>query len=329
MKPQLVRLILVFLLVLPLSAWANPQYLILSHVVSPDTPKGKMAAMFKSIVERKMGSKYNVIIHPNSELMDDGEAIDAIARGDIHFAMPSVSKLEAYTQKLKVYDLPFLFPDMRAVDRFQDSPVGQSLLASMKPRGIVGLGYLHNGLKQLTANKAFKVPSDLAGLSFRIMDSDVLKKQFQSIDAIPVPMAFADVYDALANNLIQGQENTWSNIHSKRFYEHQPYIMESNHGVLDYMVITNDEFWSSLDAEDRRRFEYAVKMAIKYGNAVAIAKSKNDRDEIRRMRSIEFFEPTVQDLKVWQEQMKSVWKEYEPVIGKDVIDAALEAGSST
>lgn len=261
MKPQLVRFVLVFLLVLPLSAWAKPQYLILSHVVSPDTPKGKMAAMFRSIVERKMGTKYNVVIHPNSELMDDGEAIDAIARGDIHFAMPSVSKLEASTQNLKVYDLPFLFPDMEAVNRFQDGPVGQSLLASMKPRGIVGLGYLHNGLKQFTANKVFKVPS--------------------------------------------------------------------NHGVLDYMVITNDEFWSSLDPEDRRRFEYAIRMAIKYGNAVAIAKSKNDRDDIRRMRGIEFFEPTAQDLKVWQEQMKLVWKEYEPVIGKDVIDAALKAGSST
>lgn len=328
MTLHLKKILLALFLFLPVAASANPQYLVFTHVVSPDTPKGKMATMFKTIVERKMGSKYNVIVHPNSELLDDGEAITAIARGEIHFAVPSVSKFEEYTPKLKIYDLPFLFPNMEAVERFQEGPVGQSLLHSMESKGILGLGYLHNGLKQLSANKEFHQPSDLEGLSFRIMDSEVLQKQFQAIGAFGMPMAFADVYDGLATGLIQGQENTWSNIYSKKFYDHQPYIMESNHGVLDYMVITNAKFWNSLPEEDRRHFEYALGMALKYGNAVAIAKAKNDRDELRNMKNVNLIELTPKDLQVWQQAMKPVWDAYEGEIGKDVIDAAVAAGKS-
>lgn len=315
----------VLLLMLSFSVGADPQSLVFSHVVSPDTPKGKMATMFKSIVERKLGNRFRVVIHPNAELMDDDEAIDAISKGRIHFAAPSVSKFDTYTKQLKVFDLPFLFSDIEAVERFQNGPVGQSLLESMKPRGIVGLGYLHNGLKQLSASKPFRVPSDLEGLSFRIMNSDVLDKQFRTIGAIPVPMAFSEVYDALANNLIQGQENTWSNIYSKRFYEHQPYIMESNHGVLDYMIITSDDFLESLDKSERRQIEFAMRMAVRYGNAVAMAKSINDRDELRMMNGVKVFRPTGKEVDIWRDSMKPLWKEYELIIGKDVIKAAYNS----
>ncbi|BES73207.1 TRAP transporter substrate-binding protein [Marinobacter nanhaiticus D15-8W] len=318
----------IFVGVLPVAVSASPEPLVFSHVVSPDTPKGKMATMFKTLVERTLGDKYTIVIRPNAEMMDDDDAIDAVARGKIHFAVPSVSKFQGYTDKLKIYDLPFLFPDHEAIERFQQGSAGQSLLTSMDAKGIRGIGYLYNGMKQLTANKPFHEPADLAGLSFRIMDSDVLEQQFRTIDAIPLPMAFADVYQGLATGLIQGQENTWSNIYSQKFYEHQPYIMESNHGVLDYMVITNARFWGNLSEEDLRHFEYALQMALEYGNSVSKAKAMNDRDEIRRMRDIELFKPTPSELRVWQDAMKPVWEAYEDEIGKDLIDAALAAGQT-
>lgn len=322
MNRLLARLGLILFLVLSLNARSDPQYLIFSHVVSPDTPKGKMATMFKSIVERKMGDKFKIVIKPNAELMDDGEAVEAISKGEIHFAAPSLSKFDAYTNKLKVFDLPFLFADIDAVERFQNGPEGQELLEDMESHGIVGLGYLHNGLKQLSADRPFRVPSDLQGASFRIMDSDVLEKQFQTIGAIPVPMAFADVYSALANDLIQGQENTWSNIYSNRFYEYQPYIMESNHGVLGYMVIASKEFMASLEKTEQRKFRYAIKMALKYGNAVATAKSLNDRNDLIRMKGIKVIKPTDEEMTVWRDRMKPVWEEYKPIIGKELVEAA-------
>ncbi|WP_372966703.1 DctP family TRAP transporter solute-binding subunit [Marinobacter sp.] len=313
-------------LFLPMALWAEPQQLVFSHVVSPDTPKGKMAKMFKSMVEKKMGDRFEIIIYPSADLMDDDEAVNAIAEGRIHFAAPSLSKFETYTQKLKVFDLPFLFPDMDAVNRFQNSPTGQSLLTSMENQGILGLGYLHNGLKQLTADRPFTRPEDLAGLRFRTMNSDVLIKQFELLNAEAVPMAFSEVYQALAVKRINGQENTWSNIFSKAFYEHQPYMMISNHGVLDYMLITNTDFWKGLSEQDRFNFRYAIKMALKYGNAVAKAKSTNDKTELTHMKNVTVYEPTAAELATWQNAMQPLWASYEKIIGKNIIDAARKAG---
>lgn len=306
-------------------ATADPQTLIFSHVVSENTPKGKMALMFKSMIEKRLGDEFQIEIYPNTELMDDDEAVTAIAEGRIHFAAPSLSKFEAYTGQLMVYDLPFLFANMEAVERFQNSPTGQALLTHMQPDGILGLGYLHNGLKQLTANRDFTRPDDLSGLRFRTMTSEVLQKQFELLDAEAVPMAFGQVYQALADNEIQGQENTWSNIYSQAFYEHQPYMMQSNHGVLDYMVITNTDFWNSLTTDQLREFEFAMEMSVKYGNAVALAKNQNDRAAIAAMSDVTLYEPTPQQLTLWQNAMKPLWQEYEPLIGADVIGAALDA----
>ncbi len=321
-RPALLGLIT---LLLPMLLWAEPQQLVFSHVVSPDTPKGKMAGMFKSMIEQKLGDRFEIVIYPNADLMDDDEAVTAIAEGRIHFAAPSLSKFEDYTQKLKVFDLPFLFPDMKAVNRFQNSPTGQALLTSMNSQGILGLGYLHNGLKQLTADRPFTQPSDLAGLRFRTMNSDVLIKQFELLNAEAVPMAFSEVYNALADKRIQGQENTWSNIYSKAFYEHQPYMMVSNHGVLDYMVITNSGFWNGLSEADRSEFRYAMEMSLKYGNAVAKAKSANDRMELKNMKNVSLFRPRASELAVWQNAMQPLWDSYTDVIGEDVIQAARQA----
>ncbi|WP_282433919.1 TRAP transporter substrate-binding protein DctP [Marinobacter caseinilyticus] len=206
MVQRVVKVLVCTGIVFPLTLWAAPQPLISSHVVRDDTAKGKMATMFKSVVEEKLGDKYEIIIHSNSSLMNDEEVVDAVAGGTIPFAAPALSKFDRYTQQLKVFDLPFLFPDIDAANCFQKSPTGQTLLTRMESSGVLGLGYLHNGLKQLTATRPFSKPSELSGLRFRIIYSDVLKKQFEIIDVEPVPMAFSDVYQALADNRIQGQE---------------------------------------------------------------------------------------------------------------------------
>jgi len=309
-------------LLLPLELLAEPQKLIFSHVVGADTPKGKMARLFKDIVETKLGDRYEVVIHENASLMSDVEAVDAIAEGRIHFAAPALSKFTRYTEKLKVFDLPFLFRDMKAVNRFQESETGQSLLTTMKNEGIVGLGYLQNGLKQLTANRPFREPSDLAGLRFRIINTDVLQKQFKAIDADPVPIAWPDTPEALRAGIVDGQENTWSNIFTSEFYKYQKYMMASNHGLLGYMVITNKDFWQPLTSRERRLFLYAMNMSIAYGNAVAQAKSRNDRIAIQNMKDIVFTDPTPKELARWQAVMRPIWDEYESVVGKDVINAA-------
>ena len=235
---------------LPLAAAAQqPMVIKFSHVVAENTPKGQGALKFKELAEKKLPGKVQVQVFPSSQLFGDAKELEALLLGDVQLIAPSLSKFDRYTKKIQIFDLPFLFDDIDAVDRFQASPAGQSLLTSMKNRGLIGLGYWHNGMKQLSTNKDRLVrPEDVKGLKFRIQASDVLEAQFRALGANPQKMAFSEVYQALQTGVVDGQENTWSNIYSQKFHEVQKTIAETNHGVIDYMVVANAKWWDGLAA---------------------------------------------------------------------------------
>ena len=306
---------------------AAPIVIKFSHVVAENTPKGQMANKFKELVEQRLGDKVVVEVYPNSQLFGDNKVLQAMLLGDVQMAAPSLSKFESFTRKLQLYDLPFLFKDMEAVERFQQSDKGQELLGSMRKKGLVGLGYIHNGMKQLSSSQPLKVPADASGLKFRIMTSDVLAAQFEAVDAVPLKKPFSEVFTLLQTRAIDGQENTWSNIYSKKFFEVQPYITESNHGLLDYMVVTSAEFWMDLPDDIRGEVKQALDEAIAFGNDVAEQKSINDRQRIAESGRSEIISLTPEERAQWVEVMKPVWKEFEKEIGKDLIDAAYNSNN--
>jgi C4-dicarboxylate-binding protein DctP len=240
-------------------------------------------------------------------------------------AAPSLSKFKKYTKALQIYDLPFLFKDMTAVEKFQQGPQGQKLLMAMKNKGLIGLGYLHNGLKQLSANDKLVVPADAAGKKFRIMSSDVLAAQFQAVKALPLKKPFSEVFTLLQTKAIDGQENTWSNIYSKKFFEVQPYITESNHGVLDYLVITSTEFWMGLPEDLRGEVKKALDEAIAFGNKIAAEKATGDRQAIIESKRSEIVTLNDAQRQQWVDVMKPVWAQFEDEIGKEFIDAAVKS----
>ncbi|OEE70115.1 C4-dicarboxylate ABC transporter [Enterovibrio norvegicus FF-33] len=304
-------------------AHAAPETIKFSHVVAENTPKGQMALKFRDLVAERIGDKYVVEVYPNSQLFGDGKEMEALLLGDVHFIAPSLSKFSKYTKKLQVYDLPFLFKDMEAVDRFQQSEAGQQLLESVKSKGLIGLGYLHNGLKQLSANDPLHVPGDADGKKFRIMSSDVLAAQFEAVDAVPLKKPFSEVFTLLQTRAIDGQENTWSNIYSKKFFEVQPYITESNHGVLDYMVTTSTEFWMTMPDEDRAVLKKALAEAVAHGNAIANEKSMKDRQKILESGRSKIITLSDDERQQWVEVMRPVWGEFQGEIGEDIIQAAV------
>ncbi len=306
-------------------AVAEPIVIKFSHVVAENTPKGRMANEFKSLVEQRLAGKVRVEVFPNAQLFGDNKVLEAMLLGDVQMAAPSLSKFKRYTKKLQLFDLPFLFDDLKAVERFQQSPEGQALLSATRKKGIVGLGYLHNGMKQLSASKPLRVPEDARNLKFRIMSSDVLAAQFKALGAMPLKKPFSEVFTLLQTKAIDGQENTWSNIYSKKFYEVQPYITESNHGVLDYMVVTSAEFWKGLPEEIRAEVKKALDEAIELGNRVAYEKSVADRQAIIDSGRSQVITLTPEERAKWVAVMKPVWKQFEDQIGKDLIDAAWAA----
>ncbi len=298
-----------------------------SHVTNSDKhPKGIAASLLSERVNKEMNGKACMEVFPNSSLYNDDKALEAMSQGELQVAAPSLSKFEAFTKKFRLFDLPFLFNDIAAVERFQKSEKGQELLNSMKRRGLLGLTYWHNGMKQMSANKPLLEPTDAKGLKFRVQPSDVLVAQMEALDASPQPMAFAEVYGALQTGVVDGQENTWSNIYGQKFFEVQDGITETNHGVLDYMVIASADFLDSLDPAVRDQLVTITEEVTAERNAAVNEVDAEARQAILDAGG-EIRELTDEQRAAWVETMKPVWAQFEEEVGADMIAAAQEANA--
>lgn len=296
-----------------------------SHVTAAQGhPKGEAAALFAQRVNDEMNGVACMEVFPNSQLYNDDKVLEAMQLGDVQFAAPSLSKFEKYTMKFRIFDLPFLFEDIDAVDRFQGSDKGKELLASMKDRGLLGLAYWHNGMKQLSANKPLVEPADAAGLKFRIQTSDVLEAQFKALDANPQKMAFSEVYGALQTGVVDGQENTWSNIYTKKFFEVQDGITETDHGVIDYLVVVSAEWWDGLDEEIRNQLASILMEVTAERNALSSEINEENRKLILEAGGT-IRELSPEQRAEWVAAMEPVWEEFQDDIGADVISAAQSA----
>ena len=296
-----------------------------SHVTNTDKhPKGIAASLLEKRVNEEMNGKACMQVFPNSSLYNDDKVLEAMLAGDVQLAAPSLSKFEKYTKKFRIFDLPFLFEDIDAVDRFQNSEDGEKLKNSMKRRGLVGLAFWHNGMKQLSANKPLIKPEDAKGLKFRVQASDVLVAQFEQLDANPQKMAFSEVYGALQTKTIDGSENPWSNIYGQKFFEVQDGITETNHGVLDYLVVASTEWLDSVKPDVRDQFLAILKEVTETRNSEVKKVDQLNKQKVAEAGST-IRTLTPEQREAWVEAMKPVWKKFEKDIGTDLLEAAQKA----
>lgn len=293
-----------------------------SHVTNTDKhPKGIAATLLEKRVNEEMDGKACMTVFPNSQLYDDNKVLEALLLGDVQMAAPSLSKFEKYTKQFRLFDLPFMFANMDAVDAFQLSEHGEKMKNSMRRKGIQGLAFWHNGLKQLSATRPLLDPSDAAGLKFRIQASDVLQAQFEAVGANPQKMAFSEVYGALQTGVIDGQENTWSNIYGKKFFEVQDGVTESNHGIIDYLVVTSAEFWTGLPDDVRDQLSTILAEVTQTRNAEAFAVNEENKAAVIAAGA-EVRQLTAEQRAAWVEAMKPVWKQFEADVPAELIEAA-------
>ena len=294
----------------------------LSHVTNTDRhPKGIAASLLEQRVNDEMNGKACMEVFPNSTLYNDDQVLEALLQGDVQMAAPSLSKFEQFTKQFRIFDLPFMFKDINAVDEFQNSDTGVAMKESMTRRGPLGLAFWHNGMKQMSANKPLNVPSDANGLKFRVQNSDVLKAQMAAMGASPQPMAFSEVYGALQTGVVDGQENTWSNIYGQKFFEVQDGTTETNHGVLDYMLVTSTDWWDSLDADVRDQLATIVQEVTDTRNAESSKVNAEAKQAIIDAGGV------VRELddaqrEAWVTAMKPVWEEFTADVGQENIDEA-------
>ena len=298
-----------------------------SHVTNTDKhPKGIAASLLEKRVNEEMNGKACMQVFPNSTLYNDKKVLEAMLNGDVQMAAPSLSKFEKFTKKFRIFDLPFVFDDIDAVDRFQNSADGEKLLNSMNRRGLKGVAFWHNGMKQMSANRPLIKPSDAKGLKFRVQASDVLVAQFEQLGASPQKMSFKEVYGGLQTGVIDGQENTWSNIYGKKFFEVQDGGTETKHGIIDYLVVTSTKWWEGLPDDIRSQLSTILKDVTATRNGESTKVNNTNKENVIKAGG------TVRTLtdaqrQAWVDAMKPVWKKFEKNIGEDLMNAALKANN--
>ncbi|MEP5760853.1 MAG: DctP family TRAP transporter solute-binding subunit [Litoreibacter sp.] len=300
-----------------------------SHVTNTDKhPKGIAASLLEQRVNDEMNGKACMEVFPNSTLYTDEKALEALLAGEIQLAAPSLSLFEPFTKKYRIFDLPFMFKDISAVDAFQASDAGQAMKDAMQRRGLQGLQFWHNGMKQMSANKPLIEPTDANGLKFRVQPSDVLVAQMEAIGGAPQKMAFSEVYGALQQGVVDGQENTWSNIFGRKFFEVQDGVTETNHGIIDYMVVANVDWLDGLDADVRDQFLTILAEVTATRNAESTKVNEEAKQAVITAGGVVRTLDADQRAK-WVTAMKPVWSQFEGDVGAENIAAAQAINDTT
>ena len=302
-----------------------------SHVVAPDTPKGKGADKFRELAEKYTAGKVKVEVYPNSQLYKDKEELEALQLGAVQMLAPSLAKFGPIgVKEFEVFDLPFILPNREALQRVTTGALGKKLFGLLGSKGMTGLAYWDNGFKVMSANRPLRVPADFKGLKMRIQSSKVLEAQMRALGAIPQVMAFSEVYQALQTGVVDGTENTPSNEYSQKMHEVQKYTTLSDHGYIGYAVIVNKKFWDGLPADVRGQLDKAMTEATQYANS--ISKTENDEalDAMKKSGKTELITLTADQKAQWRKALQPVYDEMAARVGKNVIDEFIkEANAGT
>lgn len=307
----------------PVSAQGKAPIVInFSHVVAENTPKGQGAVLFKQMVETRLAGQVKVVVHANASLFGDADELEALRDNRVQMLAPSLSKFSAYSKQLQLFDLPFLFDDLEALKRFQKRDKSRELLRAMTEQNIYGLAFWNNGMKQLSATRELRLPTDAKGLAFRIQPSKVLDAQFKALGATGVSLPFSETLNALQSGKVQGSENAWSNIASQRLDAVQPFITESNHGTLNYMLVSNTRFWNSIPYKTRVELEAIIEEVTVVVNQQAETLNQTAREQVLAAGKTKLVSLTEQERAAWRSAMQPVWKTYEAEVGADMLRAA-------
>jgi C4-dicarboxylate-binding protein DctP len=301
-----------------------------SHVVSPNTPKGKAADFFEKRLEELSGGKIDVQVYPSSQLYKDNAVLKALRLNSVQMAAPSFSKFGKIVPQLALFDLPFLFRDIDHLHKVQDGEVGQALKDKVAAKGIVALSFWDNGFKQLSSSsKALINPEDAKGQKFRIMSSKVLEAQFHAVGANPQMMPFSEVYSGLQQGVIDGQENTNSNIYTKKFHEVQKHLSLTDHGYLGYLVVMSKKFWNKLPADLQANVTQAMKEATEKEREYAQELNDSQLAAIKayadKTGDLKIYNLTAEQKEAWRNAVSKIYPEFysDRKIGQDLIEKTI------
>jgi len=297
-----------------------------SHVAAPDTPKGQAALEFKRLAEERTKGKVKVDVFPNSMLFKDAEELDGLQLGSVQMLAPVPGKFgPAGVPELEVFDIPYLFTDLDALEKVYKGPVGASLLKKLESKGMVGLAFWNNGFRVMSANRPIHVPADMKGLKMRINSSKVNAAIMKSVGAVPQTMAFSEVYQALQTGVIDGTEGPLSNLYTQKQYEVQKHVTLTYHTISNYVVVVNKAFWDKLPADIRTTLDGCIKDATALNNQNSIKDEQTAINAIKASGKSEIYTPTPAEKQLWIKAMSPVQDEMASRVKKETLEAVRGA----
>lgn len=302
---------------------AEPIIVKFSHDLQQGTPQDIGAAEFKRIVEEQTDGRYEIQIFPSGQLGTDIESAEMMQTNTIQAGLVPTAKLSGFSPTVQLIDLPFLFPTREITYEVLDSEIIDEMFAPLEDSNLIGTAVWESGFKQMTANKEIRKPQDFEGLKVRVMESPLLIEQYSTLGANPVPIDFAEVYNALQQNVVDAQENPLVSITKMRFYEVQSHMMLSNHGYLGYAFLFSKGFWESMSEEDQAIFKAASREAATLEREETVSQEEGFLEEIRESGTT-IVEWTPEEMEAFSEAMKPVHAHFAESIGEELLEKTYD-----
>lgn len=234
--------------------------------------------------------------------------------------IPPTAKLGQFEPRMQLFDLPYIFPTPAAAYAVLDGEIGAELLTTLDAQGLYGAAYWESGFKQITNNvRPIAKPEDLAGIKMRTMSSPLIVQQYETWGANPIPLAFAEVYNALQQGVAEAQENAFVSIDKMKFYEVQKYLTVSNHAYLGYAFIVNKDAWDALPAELQTGVQSAIEEARDYQRELNAELDGSLKEAVMKY-GLEVIELDAEGIAAFVEASKPVHEGYVEVIGSELLE---------
>lgn len=309
---------LIAILLLGSFAFASPKYTLkLGHVANPEKPYAIGAVKFAELVKEKTKGEVEIQIFPSSQLGNQRDLVEGLTFGTVDMTLTSTAVLANFLPKMAIFDLPFIFRDIPHTYKALDT-VGMEMDKELEPTGLKLLAFFENGVRHLTNNvRPVKTPEDMKGLKIRVMEQPVYIEMMNALGANPTPMAFGELFTALQQGTVDGQENPVSHIWTKRFFEVQKYISLTGHTYSAEPLLISMITWNKLPADFQKAIADSASEALDWHRSQCVELDKGFWKNVIESGKCEIIEV---DKEVFRKATAGVWKIFEDQVGKENID---------
>ena len=295
----------------------------IGHVLNTDHSWNKCLVGFAEEVKKETSDRVNIQIYPSGQLGNEKDVIEGLMLQTIDGGLIGGGSFQSVDPKFGIEALPYAWPSHKAAYKAYDGKLGNNLFAILAKKGIVGLAWWENGFRNITNNKRPIVkPSDLQGIKIRVTPDKMRLDTFKLLGASPMPINFGELYSSLQQGVVDGQENPYAIIYSNAFYEVQKYLSKSNHIWGSAVLCVNDSVWKKLSPADQA----TVKKLAKKWCTIQRKQTIAEEDDFLKKLKAKGMKINDIDKPAFQKAVQPIWKEYESVFGKDLIDMVRKYG---